>query len=550
MREAYSLARQAWLPVLTKKEGRKFIAIRDIAREDILRIDTGRADCDISVTEFLIGLHAISMAPEEERDWTKRFHNPPSAEEIDDAIAPFAHALMLDGSGPRFLQDFDALQGEEVPVSSLLIESPGANALKENADHFVKRGHMSTMSRPGAAIALLTLQTSSPAGGAGHRTSMRGGGPVTTLVVPRLSEKPPSLWQILWANTPLGFKLHPAEIAKAMPWLAPTRTSNKGDPGEMTTPEHRDAIHPAQAFFGMPRRIRLNFRENTRGEPCGLLGLVDEFVVETYVTRPYGVNYTNWRHPLSPYYKPNEKSNEYLPLHFKSSTVNYKQWIGLSLKEADGLRTPANTVSVFMTDRAANLRIKPGDKRHRIGLLACGYAMDNMKPLDFTEAILPLISTGDKVRDGELASCAAAMVEAAELAASQLLSALKLALFKKNPPDNSKTPLDAPRARFWAETEAGFYDRLREAAAANDASGAAFDQAREDWLPIIRKAALRIFDETAPVDSPEDPDIKYIVEARRFLNMAFSGYGPAGKKIFEALGLKVPESKKAKGKAA
>jgi CRISPR system Cascade subunit CasA len=553
MTEPYSLAVEPWLPVAMADGARTFIPIRDIANPNIIAVNTGRADCDISVTEFLIGLAAISLAPDDERDWVDLFHDPPTPEDIGAALQPFANALVLDGPGPRFLQDFEPLQGEEVPVSSLLMDSPGANTLKENADHFVKRGQVRTLSRAGAAIALLTLQTSAPSGGAGHRTSMRGGGPVTTLVVPRLNGKPPNLWQLIWANTLLDYRVDPADAAKAMPWLAPTRTSGKGEPGATTTPAHHDVVHKAQAFFGMPRRIRLNFAQNTGSQSCDLLGLKDAIIVQNYVTRPYGVNYTNWIHPLSPYYRQNEKTNDWLPLHFKSSVISYKSWVGLTLRGSDKTRLPADVVHNFIKNRARSIGIKSGSESRSVGLLACGYAMDNMKPLDFTEAMLPLISTGDENRDRDLADCALSMVQAAELTASQLLTALKVALFSGEKVDNSKTVLEAPRARFWAETEADFYRLLREAASVEEdpeAPYATLDHVAARWLPVIRNTALRIFDETAPIDAPENPDLEEIVKGRSLLHFCVLGYGPMGKKIYEALQITPPEKKKAQGKAA
>jgi CRISPR system Cascade subunit CasA len=553
MTEAYSLAVEPWLPVAMADGTRKFIPIRDIATPDIIAVNTGRADCDICVTEFLIGLAAIALAPNDERDWAKLFHNPPPPDAIDAALKPFAHALVLDGAGPRLLQDFEPLQGDEVPVSSLLMDQPGAATLRDNADHFVKRGQVRTLSRAGAAIALLTLQTSAPSGGAGHRTSMRGGGPVTTLVVPRLEGKPPNLWQLIWVNTPLDYRVEPADAAKAMPWLAPTRTSAKGDPGAITTPAHTDIVHKAQAFFGMPRRVRLNFVENAGDQACDLLGLKDKIIVQNYVTRPYGVNYTNWIHPLSPYYKLNEQSTDWLPLHFKSSAISYRSWVGLTLRGSKGTRLPADSVHNFTSTRRSRVGIKQGDENRGVGFLACGYAMDNMKPLDFTEAMLPLISTGDKERDKDLADCASAMVQAAELAASQLLTALKVALFSGEKVDNGKTVLDAPRARFWAETEGDFYRLLTEAAGVEgnpDAPFAMLDHVAAAWLPVVRKAALRIFDETAPIDAPEDPDLEDIINGRSLLHFSLLGYGKVGKKIYTELKQNPPETKKAEGKAA
>jgi CRISPR system Cascade subunit CasA len=477
MAEPYSLAVEAWLPVATNDGKRSFIPIRDIGRADVLRIDTGRADCDISLTEFLIGLLAVTMGPSGTREWVKRYKTPPSPVEIDAAIKPFAHALLLDGPGPRFFQDYDPLAGDEVPVSSLLIEMPGAQAKKDNTDHFVKRGGVDALSRMGAAIALLTLQTCAPAGGAGHRTSLRGGGPATTLVIPRRKNEMPTLWHILWTNVPEGFRIDQCDACKAMPWLAPTRTSEKG---EETTEAH---AHKAQAFFGMPRRIRLTFAA-ADGERCALTGDTDNVVVRSYVTRPHGFNYptTTWKHPNSPYYRAKETSNEWLPLHFKTPAIGYRQWVGMTLRNGNALSRPAETVFTFIENRGREIGIDFA--KDQLGILAAGYAMDNMKPLDFTEAMLPLISTSDEERDIHLAVSATAMVQAAEVAASLLLTALKVALYsdrKQGQPDNSSAPLAVSRARFWADTESAFYSTLRGIAAnaTDDPSGGVYIEAKE-----------------------------------------------------------------------
>ncbi|MGG2362666.1 type I-E CRISPR-associated protein Cse1/CasA, partial [Salmonella enterica] len=82
----------------------------------------------------------------------------------------------------------------------LLIESPGANTLKKNLDHFVRRGRVEVLAPAAAAMALFTLQTFAPSGGAGHRTSLRGGGPLTTLVRPgTVAGLSDALWPLLWA---------------------------------------------------------------------------------------------------------------------------------------------------------------------------------------------------------------------------------------------------------------------------------------------------------------------------------------------------------------
>jgi CRISPR type I-E-associated protein CasA/Cse1 len=94
-------------------------------------------------------------------------------------------------------------------------------------------GGVETLSRTGAAIALHCLQTFAPAGGAGHRTSLRGGGPLTTLLAPGTDQngRPVSLWRTVWLNVlPVeGENEDPPprlNLARIFPWIAPTRVSD------------------------------------------------------------------------------------------------------------------------------------------------------------------------------------------------------------------------------------------------------------------------------------------------------------------------------------
>ena len=134
----------------------------------------------------------------------------------------------LDGDGPRFMQDIEPLKGDPSPVEALLIEAPGANTVKLNKDLLIKRGGVRVMSRAAAAMALHTLQQFASGGGAGHRTSLRGGGPLVTLAIPGpFAAGAPTLWQRLWINVPQGLPPELSQVESIFPWLAPTKTSAK-----------------------------------------------------------------------------------------------------------------------------------------------------------------------------------------------------------------------------------------------------------------------------------------------------------------------------------
>ena len=209
MHSPFSLLERTWIPALRASGAREWIRpadiTADIADDAVVAIAWGRADFDAATREFLIGLLATTCRIEARDGWRNWFKIPPSPEKLSAAFISVADALVLDAPGARFGQDLDgALAGEPVPIGQLLIEAPGVNALKKNLDHFVRRGRVEVLSRKAAAVALLTLQTYAPAGGAGHRTSLRGGGPLTTLLAPgsESAGAPGPLWHTLWLNVP------------------------------------------------------------------------------------------------------------------------------------------------------------------------------------------------------------------------------------------------------------------------------------------------------------------------------------------------------------
>ena len=160
-----------------------------------------RADFRLATLEFLIGLLAVAFPPTSGRHWKKLNETAPTLAELEAALAPFTEVFNLDGDGPRFMQDFEPLDVKPKTISTLLIEAPGKETIDSNSDLLNKRGQVQTLSRAAAAVALYTLQTFAPAGGKGNRTGLRGGGPLTTLALPAGE---PTLWQMLWANVPIG----------------------------------------------------------------------------------------------------------------------------------------------------------------------------------------------------------------------------------------------------------------------------------------------------------------------------------------------------------
>jgi CRISPR system Cascade subunit CasA len=534
----FNLISTSWLPVIRASGRRECIQpaglTDEIDADPVRDLDFPRADFRCAVLEFLIGLLTVAYPPAD--NWLVRWKSPPSRATLEAAFAPFAAVFTFDGEGPRAFQDLEDFSTEPTPVEALLMEAPGAAAVKKNTTLLVKHGLVEILSRPAAAIALLTLQTMAPAGGAGHRVSLRGGGPLTTLVVPT---RPTTLWHRLWANVPQGASpANPAEFPPIFPWLAPTRLSNKE--GRTTTPEDVDW---RQAFFGMPRRVRLDFEPNVDRRPCDLTGDIDGVIVRTYRTRPHGTNYDAWGgvHPLTPHYRAKAGDLVRYPVHGQGGRIGYRQWVAMLFGAKGGLREPAQCISLFVAARADDL--PRGDRSFR--LMAAGYDMDNMKARAFTEAETPdiVIPRGNAELVAEKARD---FVAGANEVARALGQAVKIALFGDGADiDANTTPLTTARDRFWAETNDRFFAILNKFSMLppGELAGEAAAPLAHTWRAELERAALAIFDDTAPMEDALSPDVKRVVEGRRSLVLMLLGYGPRGVELFKNLQLPVPETK-------
>jgi CRISPR system Cascade subunit CasA len=470
-----------------------------------------RPDFDGALAQFLIGLLQTALAPERGREWRQRFDSPPSPESLREAFQPLAFAFELFGDGPRFLQDLtlEADDPSEERIERLLIEAPGENTLRQGRDHFIKGGRMDALCPACAATALLTLQINAPSGGQGHRTGLRGGGPLTTLVV-----HAKSLWKTLWLNVlPLSSLDGEAEGKNRpedrFPWLAPTRTSGK-DGGRGTTLAD---VHPLQMYWAMPRRIRL--RPGSAAEPedatCSLCAGAGRPLVHTFFNRNLGVNYTGaWNHPLTPYRK---SDAEYLPLHGSPAGLSYRNWLGLVQSDPDHQIRPAMVVEAFLGEASRRTRAD-------YALWAFGYDMDNMKARAWLDGRMPLLLVSPEHREAFELDARRLILSAAE-AAGALVFAAKRALTDR-PKEMAHDPADVG-VRFWQETEASFYEHLRQSHEILEAGSEDTTALRRHWLRQLWRTANEAFKNVTVVGSFEATDPKRAAIAWNGLQHFFRG---------------------------
>lgn len=549
----YDLRREPWIPWRRRSGGVEWgppaLLVDRLDDDPVVALAAPRPDFDGALQEFLIGLLSVALQPEGEEAWLEGWHAPPTPAELQAALDALPSAFDLEGDGPRFFQDYSAeelYEGAVWAIESLLIGSPGtplggAGKREFITDLFIKRARIERLGRPAAAMALLTLQTYAPEGGRGHLTSLRGGGPLTTLVDPRIdmdgewrSHDQP-LWRKLWANVLTARQWDRSVSSRVpnrphdiFPWLAPTRSSEP--PGRLlTTPA--DA-HPLQAFFGLPRRIRLEFDGPGR---CDLTGAEDERTVLAFRMRTYGAQYTGWRHPLSPYYR-GKGDDEWLAVHGQPGGVGWRDWLGLTLRAPEGgSREPAAVVAAFH------------ERGHRIGipvvrLHAFGYDMEKMKARGWTEAALPAFAIPDPQRQRLLADTAARLTNATGIAAGALLSAVERALFER--PEDAPGDLSQVKAELWGATEAPFFEIVRRIAAP-DATGAAADDACRTFASTLARCAMEVFDRWCSAEGLAPDALRRLVAARFNFVMTLRGHSKLGAKLFEALRIPAPGGRRA-----
>jgi CRISPR system Cascade subunit CasA len=514
---SFNLIDESWLPVRLSDGTRRLIAPWQITEKSsgnpAVAIDWPRPDFNGAALEFLIGLLSTAFAPQNEDEWHARWERPPAPEQLRAAFQVIAFAFDLDGDGPRFMQDFDPLPDVDAgEVAALLIDQPGDQTLRYNKDLFVKRGSVGPLSRAAAAMTLYTLQSYAPSGGKGHRTSMRGGGPLTTLVWAERRGIKAELWDLLWPNVCIAeAAIWPKTAARVFPWLARTRTSENDG---ATTPQQ---AHRLQAFWGMPRRIRLVF-ERADNRRCSLTGLSDEYLVTSFRMKNLGIKYEGWLHPLSPYSltKTTEPPNA---MKARPGCVSYRSWLGIVQEDKEHGRHPAPCVDSFRSKLASDCDDLSGSR-----LIAFGYDMDNMKARSWYEGEMPVPLASPDMRE-ILDARAVQLIRAADLAARATKTAVRNACFREGDPRRKRAYdlsfIVEVGDTLWRRTEADFYECLARLAA--DPTDSDLSQ-REEWLRRLRRTALTIFDEAVPSDGLEAGHWRRLVEARQSLVWNLDGH--------------------------
>ncbi len=533
-----NLISDAWIPVRRKDGRRAVIAPWQVADDALAFPDWPRPDLNIACLELLIGLVYLADPPRDAEDWQDR--QRPDPDRLRERLEPFAPAFELMGDGPRFMQDFEKLEEPSlglapVPASRLFIDSGGENTERNNADLFVKRDRYGALDPATAAMALFTAQIYAYADSSKHKASLRGNGPLVTLVEPLEHGGPAGLWPLVWANVPDGTPADPN--ARDLPWLRLTVVSGEGG---RTVPW--PGRHVPETFFSMPWRMRL---------------IAEHGLITGFVRKDFGTHYgtedveatkgkgekkkkgAGWLHPLTPYRR-NKPTEPLLPVKAPSGTFFFTNWLGTVIKHAGNAAEDG---------RAECLRRRSERTEQAFDMVVAGWAMDKAKPADFVFARVPDIRVDDD-RVEAVAGMIKAAIPVGDALREELVACLPIPQKKKAYESNS---LNTIRDRFFHQAQARLEDRIAQLTAVNaDPQAVA-----QGWLADLQRIALELFKEVAEpllAEARIAPALVMrdgkqqrirgagdIVAAWRRLENTFRGDGDNGRKAFMALGLQVPE---------
>lgn len=559
----FNLIHEQWIPVRRQDGTQLRIApwqvTDDLDGNPITEFDAPRADFSGALIQFLIGLVQTTMAPKNDREWRAGLTNPPSPDQLKQSFESVAFAFDLDGDGPRFMQEVELQKGERHPASYLLIDAPTKKPRDDNTDHFVKRelfekaGVSLGMCRPCVSTALFALQLFGPQGGAGKFVGLRGGGPMSTLIVGE------TLWQTVWLNVLLKDELGSGQRSsvfdqKIFPWLKPDSLIEEKTGKSV----HLADVNPLHMYWAMPRRILLECEEKS-GE-CLLCEKHAKSVVAQYRDATSGIHYKDpWRHPLSPYYR--NKSGTVLPQHGQSNGVTYRHWLGWVQADTSSGEEPARVVVEFW-------RRQQWSEVHEVlrsGPLLWGYGYDmvKMNARAWCEGLMPLIQVADNNRR-VYEQTVASLIRVAEWINENVQIALKRVWqakpevngrriqriqwkftdIKNLPKDEGKArerilntvgrsrTFQGTSSRFWQNTEADFYTTLQQL---RYALSEKLDLApiKRSWLVRLAKEAESIFDDLTQATMSGDADPKRIALAFREMRFANSESNVSVKQLLD-----------------
>lgn len=508
--------------------------------------------------EFLMrDILQAALTPRNLTEWRQRLTAPPTPDRLEEALAPYEDAFRIDHPSHPALQvrprperlaeaagrkpvkarrpatgdgDEDEEEAGLQPVATLLPDAPTGEAVKQDADFFVRRGGVGAIGAGAILPVLYAHMVLCPPGGGGYLGLPHGADSIKFQMVGA------TLWETLWLNVltrdaeGMGTAPWPAPPdASVFPWLDDSLSDmplGRRDEAAGRAME-RARLHPAH--IPMPRRYLLAPAETGR---CDLTGLGGP-VFTGYSRWPKGLAYQpkGWWMPWAVRIESPDKPDE--PSHFLRARgpLRFDDWLEAALlsdRPLDNAKTSAKrrllppvlrqfqsalpTLLPRLSQRAradhtATALMEGGSLRIR----ACAQFLYGKPVGGMSQRELPVFDLPSP-DVGWLGGEMSETLDRVGAMAVALLMAARAAC-RNGRREGAAALADHLKDRLLADLDGAVLDgSTKLAAIARDLGGdeeryAAADDLKGSILAQARTSALRLFDDAFPITGTEATDV-------------------------------------------
>lgn len=313
-----NLLEDPWIPVRANGGTGAFrlLTYRELLceQDDAWQISLPRDDLELACLQLLVCMTQVMFLPEDDRTLRTRTATPLSVAEFDAGIAPCCDWFDLDHATQPFMQSRGVRAVEDTPIQKLLIGLPAGN----NHAFFNAAGEVRHLCGSLAAIALFNQASNCPSFGGGFKGSLRGGAPITTLVIGC------GLRDMVWRNVLTRLRVALRQISMST-WAEDQPTWLRPIVEKSIVPW--DEISLIRGLFWQPARVELV--KSASNKPCDVLGGERGFAYSGF--RKEKFNFTVhgvWPHPHGTLSM--TKKNGLLEQRFTSFTTTAPAWTHLS----------------------------------------------------------------------------------------------------------------------------------------------------------------------------------------------------------------------------
>lgn len=491
------LLNDSWIPVRATSGSGSF---RLLTLEELLchegdwRISLPRDDLELACTQLLVCLLQITFLPEDNRALLERLNKSLSPEAMADAIRPCQDWFQLDHPTQPFMQTRGVKAADVTPMQKLLIGLPEGN----NHAFFNEVGEVQKVGPSIAAIVLFNQASNCPSFGGGFKGSLRGGAPVTTLVMGgNLRE---TLWRNVLTLPRIRERLPDYEwdLSRDRPtWIKPIREKEVIRAHE---------IGLARGLFWQPARVEL-VKANEEAA-CDVIGVSRQPVYTGFRKSKFTFNLEGlWPHPHGVQIWDKAKKE----WKFVSFTTTAPAWTLLTefviprgVEDANAKEGCAPAGPVVQASDI--FREEP------LYLLVGGYRTKQASVLERRHELFTLAAGWDADGKGRLKR----LVDVGRQAKTALRGKLYFAAQgskEKGMKGIGAAIHETGEKLYYARTEVLFHETLREDMTFKD-----WKQARRTFSERIVKTCHRIFDELTNPYCQKPELIPIIAWARRTLD--------------------------------